>query len=214
MSGKNNNWPLILGAAVLALGLGYAVGSAMAKKSAGTSSSGLSSEQAKAIGAKNLEELGAELSDVMLPLEEYNKLGNAIQQTAMGLMMAQGSELSPEKTKQAEDELKKEIDQKYSRKYFTDMNSSSMKELSKEDLVAILSFYATDAGKKFLVVSPKIIETTMTTVQADLAQWLPKTVDGILAKVKGGAAVANPEAAAAPEADKKADDKPSEEPRS
>jgi hypothetical protein len=61
-----------------------------------------------------------------------------------------------------------------------------MKDLSKEELIAIISFYNTESGQKFLKLSPKIIQTTMQAVQADLSSWLPTTVDNLVAKLKGG----------------------------
>jgi hypothetical protein len=135
---------------------------------------------------KTLEELSSSLSTIMLPDEEYSKLGDAIYQTALNLLMAQAQAADLEVSVAAEEELKDSINKKYSRQYFADMNALSMKELSKSDLVAILSFYNTEAGKKFLTLSPKIIESTMTSVQTDLSQWLPTTVDNVLNKLKTG----------------------------
>lgn len=142
--------------------------------------------------ALSVDELGAKLSEVMLPEDEFVKLEGAIFQTAMGLMMAQAQGAGITVTDDIQKELKDSINEKYSRKYFADMNASSMKELSKDDLILILGFYHTTAGQKFLELSPKIIQTTMAAVQADLSAWLPKTVDALVTKLKTGKDVAPP----------------------
>lgn len=66
------------------------------------------------------------------------------------------------------------------------MNASSMKELTKDELISVIRFYNTEAGQKFLRESPKIIKATMAAVQADLAAWLPKTVGELVANPNGG----------------------------
>lgn len=150
---------------------------------------------------KTPEELTMSLSKIMLPDEEYTKLGDAIYQTALSLLLSQAQASGVEVSELVQQELKDTIAKKYSRQYFADINASSMKELSKEDLVAILSFYNTNAGQKFLTLSPKIIENTMASVQTDLSQWLPSTVDAILAKIKTQAPSApKPKAHNAPKA--------------
>jgi hypothetical protein len=136
---------------------------------------------------KSQDELTLSLSKIMLPDDEYNKLGDAIYQTAANLLMSQAQSSGVEVTEATQLELKDSINKKYSRQYFADINASSMKELSKPELVSILSFYSTEAGQKFLTLSPKIIEATMASVQQDLSQWLPSTVDAMLTKLKGGA---------------------------
>lgn len=130
------------------------------------------------------EELGEKLSEVMLPEDEFQKLSQAIFQTGMGLVNAQAQGAGIKIDSSVEDELKKSVEEKYSRKYFAELNAKSMDELSKNELMSILSFYNTEAGVKFLKLSPKIIESTMTNVQADLSQWLPKTVEGLVNKLK------------------------------
>jgi hypothetical protein len=135
---------------------------------------------------KSAEELSTKLSEMMLPEDEFLKLEAAIFQTAMGLFMAQSQAAGINVTDTSQQELKKSIDDKYSRKYFSDMNASSMKELSKPELVSVLMFYNTEAGQKFLKLSPKVIQTTMKLVQEDLSSWLPKTVDALVTKLKDG----------------------------
>lgn len=134
--------------------------------------------------SKTQEELTMSLSKIMLPDDEYNKLSDAIYQTALSLLMAQSQAAGLEVSEATQQELKDSIAKKYSRQYFADINASSMKELTKADLVNILSFYNTEPGQKFLTLSPKIIESTMTSVQSDLSQWLPATVDAIVTKLK------------------------------
>jgi hypothetical protein len=141
---------------------------------------------------KSQEELTMSLSKIMLPDEEYNKLSDAIYQTALSLLMAQAQAAGIEVTEAAQQELKDNIAQKYSRQYFADINANSMKDLSKADLVNILAFYNTEAGRKFLTQSPKIIEGTMAAVQNDLSQWLPTTVETMVNKLKGTNAPASP----------------------
>lgn len=173
---------------VIALALGIFIGTKINCKS--STAAGALSDKSEDWSKLSVDELGSKLSEVMLPEEEFVKLEGAIFQTAMGLMMAQAQGAGITVTDEAQKELKDSINQKYSRKYFADMNASSMKELSKEDLMLILSFYHTSAGQKFLELSPKIIQTTMTAVQADLSAWLPKTVDALVAKLKTGNAPA------------------------
>lgn len=168
---------------VLALLVGVFIGTKLNCKS-GTAAAG--SAKHEDWSKLSVEELGSKLSEVMLPEEEFVKLEAAIFQTAMGLMMAQAQGAGINVSDEAQKELKDSINEKYSRKYFADMNASSMKELSKEDLMLILDFYHTTAGQKFLELSPKIIQTTMSAVQADLSAWLPKTVDALVAKLKSG----------------------------
>lgn len=141
---------------------------------------------------KSQEELTMSLSKIMLPDDEYNKLSDAIYQTALSLLMAQSQAAGIEVTEATQQELKDSIAKKYSRQYFADINANSMKDLSKSDLVNILSFYNTEPGQKFLTLSPKIIEGTMSAVQSDLSQWLPSTVDAMVNKLKGTPAPAAP----------------------
>lgn len=184
--------------AIVSLGLGGLIGANLKNSQAFTLTN-------TAWSNKSLDELSASLSDVMLPEDEYNKLGDAIFQSAMGLFMAQAQSAGIAVNETAEGELKKSIDAKYSRKFFTDMNASSMKELSHEDLVAILGFYHTESGQKFLKLSPKIIENTMTSIQADLSKWLPTAVDTVVAKLKAGAG--EPDKAEPAQPSDKADEK-------
>jgi len=136
---------------------------------------------------KSVDELAASLSKVMMPDEEYNKLQDAIYQTSLNLLMAQAQSANLQVSESTQQELKDTISKKYSRQYFADMNANSIKEVPKERLVAILSFYDTPAGQDFLRLSPKIIENTMATVQADISQWLPTTIESIINKLKAGA---------------------------
>jgi hypothetical protein len=194
MSGNKKTIAVVSITTIFAFGLGIAVGNIINAEN-GFEILGIGN----ILGAKNnslvsqnlnlqdntVEELGVKLSEVMLPEDEFLKLESAIFQTAMGLFMAQAHSAGITVTENAQNELKKNIDEKYSRKYFSDMNSDSMKEMSKQDLISILSFYDTESGQKFLELSPKIIQSTMSAVQADLSQWLPKTVDELVAKLKG-----------------------------
>ncbi|MCA9508039.1 MAG: DUF2059 domain-containing protein, partial [Myxococcales bacterium] len=140
-------------AALVSLGIGFAIGSSMCKR--GTNAPNMSD-----LENKNVDELNVMLSDVMLPQDEFDKLSSAILQSAMGLFMAQAQGAGINVGDTATNELKNKIEAKYSRKYFSDINAESMKDLSKEELVAILSFYGTDAGQKFLKLSPEIIQKT------------------------------------------------------
>jgi hypothetical protein len=132
------------------------------------------------------EDLANKLSSVMLPDDEYNRLMDAIHQTLMGLVLAQIEDSGLEVGKDVEDEIKAEIQAKFSREYFTKLNTQSMQEIPKTDLAAILRFYDSEAGKKFQKKSPEIIKKTMESVQADLATWLPSKVDTVVTKVKSG----------------------------
>lgn len=178
---------------VASLGVGIAIGSLLNGKGTPFTSGGDHNNNAVPVPLKDInwnekspEDLTVSLSEVMLPEDEFLKLEAAILQTAMGLLMAQAQGAGITVGDDAQQELKKSIDEKYSRKYFSDMNANSMKELTKPELITVLSFYNTEAGQKFLKLSPKIIQTTMTAVQADLSAWLPKTVDAMVAKLKGG----------------------------
>lgn len=180
MSTNNKSGLVVIVAAVIALGVGVAIGMTIKKGAKPTTASGESYE------GKSVEELSTKLSELMLPEEEFVKLEDAIFQTGMGLLMAQAQSAGVTVSEGTQQELKKSINEKYSRKYFADINSASMKDLGQEDLVLILNFYDTEAGKKFLSLSPKIIQQTMKVVQQDLSAWLPKTVEGLIAKQKGG----------------------------
>jgi hypothetical protein len=187
----NKNTPLFISAIfVVALGLGVALGYWLQ----GKSSLKIGKQNDPALvpikdvnwDEQTLEQLGESLSQVMLPEDEFLKLQAAIFQTGMGLFMAQAQSAGLTVTDSAQQELKKAIEDKYTRKYFADMNAGSMKELTKPEFISVLSFYNTEAGQKFLRLSPKIIQSTMTEVQKDLAAWLPKTVETLVAKGKGG----------------------------
>lgn len=172
-------------AIVFAMALGIAIGATI-KNKGNDHSNGVAVSDPN-LKNETIEQLSGKLSNIMLPDDEFGKLGGAIFQTAMGLFMAQSQQAGIEATDAAQQELRKSIDDKYSRQYFADMNAKSMAELTQPDLVAIIGFYQTEAGQKFLKLSPKIIQSTMTAVQADLTQWLPKTVDALVSKLKGGA---------------------------
>ena len=176
---------------LMALGVGIAIGTVYGpdifKKAGYESISGEADiKSGEDLTGKSEQELSLELSEVMLPADEFSKLEDAIFQTGMGIMMAQAQSAGLSVTDDIQGELRKSIQEKYSRKYFADMNAGSMKDLSKAELVSIIRFYRTMAGRKFLEVSPKIIQTTMSAVQADLSSWLPKTVDGLMDKLKAG----------------------------
>lgn len=178
-------------AVIFALGVGIAIGSSIKNKDGQIANSFNDNNNSAPVtpganGDNSVEELSAKLSDVMMPEEEFSKLESAIFQTAMGLFMGQAQQAGINVTDEAQQELKKSINEKYSRKYFSDMNADSMKELNKDELISIISFYNTEAGQKFLKLSPKIIQKTMSSVQADLSAWLPKTVEALVAKLKGG----------------------------
>jgi hypothetical protein len=177
---------------VVSLGVGIAIGSSW-KKNVNLSGNGDDNNNAVPVQLKDVnwneksnEELGASLSELMLPEDEFNNLQAAIYQTGAGILMAQaqGAGLTPSDADK--EELKKGIEDKYSREFFASMNADSMKELTKPEFITILSFYNTEAGQKFLRLSPKMIKSTMAAVQSDLSSWLPKTVDGLVAKLKGG----------------------------
>lgn len=173
---------------VLAVGLGIAIGTFIKSEGNIDANNNAVPVADAALVNQTVEELSGKLSEFMLPEEEYSRLGTAIFQTAMGLFMAQAQQANITVDEAAQQRLKKSIDDKYSRKYFADINANSMQELTKPDLVTIINFFGTESGQKFLKLSPKIIQTTMTTVQNDLSQWLPKTVEELVAKLKGGAA--------------------------
>ena len=192
-----NNLSVVAFLVIASVGLGFAIGfSVKGKSSKSTDSLGNDNNFAPAgEGAENLDalslaELSERLSNIMLPDEEYEKLRDAIHKTAMGLFASQANGLAENASAQADAELRKSVDEKYSREYFTKMNSSSMQELSEANLRVILGFYGTDAGKKFLTLSPKIIESTMRTVQSDLSSWLPNAVAGVVNKIKNPGAPA------------------------
>jgi hypothetical protein len=172
-------------ASILALGVGFAVGSYVKGKSCGAKDP-VSAENAN-LENESLEALSAKLSRIMLPEEEFSKFNTAIYQTAMGLFMTQAQQAGVQVSESAQQELKKAVDEKYSRDYFAGLNAKSMQALTKEHIAAIIRFYGTEAGKIFLTASPTIIQETMTTVQTDLTQWLPKTVEALVMKLKGGA---------------------------
>jgi hypothetical protein len=168
---------------VFALGLGIAIGSTL-KKRAQVGDKNITAMED--MSDKSIEELGERLSEFMLPENEFTKLQAAILQAGLGLFMSQAQTAGIQLNEDMQKELKDEIDKKYDRKFFASLNAGSMKELSKDELISIIAFYHTEAGKKFLEMSPKIIQNTMTQVQTDLSAWLPKTVETLVAKLKDG----------------------------
>lgn len=205
MSSNNKNFTTIAISAVVALGIGVAIGSSLGGKglfSAGDKNNNATPELAD-LPSKSVEELSAKLSEVMLPENEFSKLESAISQAGVGLLMAQSQAAGLTASEDMQNELKKNLAEKYNRKYFSDLNSESMKDLTKEELIAIINFYHTEAGKKFLEKSPQIIQATMAKVQADIGSNLPTMVTSLVEKHKnGGADKADKKEEAAP-ADKK-----------
>ena len=130
--------------------------------------------------SKSEEELKNDLSLVMLPQDEFSKLLNAIEQTGLGLLNAQAQSKNVTITPEIEKNLTDTIKEKYTRKYFSDINLASMKELNKEELTEILNFYASNAGTKIRDLTPKIIQSTMQVVQKDLSEWMPSTIEQII----------------------------------
>jgi hypothetical protein len=202
MSSSKQTITVVSVAVVFALGIGVAIGFSMRGKgllSSGDKNNNTAIPVLEELTDKSIEELSQKLSEVMLPENEFNKLESAIFQAGMGLFMAQSQAAGLTVNDEMQAKLKKVINDKYNRKYFSDMNAGSMTDLSKEDLIAVISFYHTTAGQKFLEMSPKIIQTTMSNVQADLSAWLPKTVEALVAELKGGDKGEKKEDAAAPE---------------
>ncbi|HXW53916.1 MAG TPA: DUF2059 domain-containing protein [Myxococcota bacterium] len=184
---------------VASLAIGIAIGTSLKNK--GMPFSGNSDDNNNAVPVpikdvnwndKSQEELGSSLSEVMLPEDEFTNLQKAIFQTAMGLFTAQAQSAGINVSDESQQELKKTIEDRYSRKYFSDLNADSMKDLSKPELITILSFYNTEAGVKFLKLSPKMVNATMHTLQQDLSSWVPTAVDAQMAKLKGGTGSKNP----------------------
>lgn len=169
---------------LIAFGLGFWIGGK--KGSDKTPEIEINSFEIQDIKDKDQAALMRDLSDIMMPKDEYEKLIGAVLQTGMGLMGAksqgQGIDIKPG----VETQLKARIENKYSRSYFTDLNAKSMEELTKPELEAILIFYKSSAGQKFLRLSPMIIETTMKNVQMDLAKWLPEEIEKMLSEMKEG----------------------------
>lgn len=137
------------------------------------------------LSEKTVEELHDMLSQFVLPENEFVKLEAAIVQAGMGLLMAQSQAQQASITDEIRKDLENAIKEKYNRKYFSSMNATSMNDLTKDELTKIVLFYNTSWGQKFLDISPKIIQTTMTNVQADVSTWLPKTIGNIIAKATG-----------------------------
>jgi hypothetical protein len=186
MTGTKNNYGLIFIFTLGGLTLGFAFGMFFNKggfaidKSNNTAAVGIND-----LSQKNVEELHELLSQFVLPENEFVKLESAIMQAGMGLLMAQSQNQNATITDEVRKNLETAIKEKYNRKYFSDMNSSSMNDLTKDEMVNIIGFYNTDSGKKFLETSPKIIQATMSNVQTDVSTWLPKTVGNLIAKATG-----------------------------
>jgi hypothetical protein len=173
---------------IFALGIGVAIGSTLNKKGgwSGAGDKNNTNSMAEDLSDKSVEELGEKLSEFMLPENEFSKLQAAIMQAGLGLFMSQAQTAGISINEDMQKELKEAIDKKYDRKYFSGLNAESMKEINKDELISIIGFYHTEAGKKFLEMSPKIIQETMTKVQTNLSEWLPKTVEAMVTKFKDG----------------------------
>lgn len=175
---KSNLSIIIIAAA--SLGIGYFAGSYFSNcktKNADTASTKVTNNN---FSSKSEEELKNDLSLVMLPQDEFSKLLNAIEQTGLGLLNAQAQSKNVTITPEIEKNLTDTIKEKYTRKYFSDINLTSMKELNKEELTEILNFYASNAGTKIRDLTPKIIQSTMQVVQKDLSEWMPSTIEQII----------------------------------
>lgn len=173
---------------VFALGLGVAIGSTLNKKGAWSQAGDKNNNNTvmEDMSDKSIEDLGEKLSEFMLPENEFTKLQAAILQAGLGLFMSQAQTAGIQLNEEMQKELKDEIDKKYDRKYFAGLNAESMNDLNKDELISIIGFYHTEAGKKFLEMSPKIIQNTMMKVQTNLSAWLPQTVETLVAKLKDG----------------------------
>lgn len=190
MTSSNKTTAVVSISVIFALAVGVFIGTKLNLKGKGISSA----EGSENWEALSPEELGSKLSEVMLPEEEFKKLEAAIFQTGMGLMAAQAQGAGVSINDEVQKELKDSITEKYSREFFAGhMRDGSMKELDKDALILVLNFYHTPAGQKFLELSPKIIQATMSAVQTDLSSWLPKTVDALVSKLKNGGKPASEE---------------------
>ena len=187
MSNNKTNMTVVVISAVCALGIGVAIGSSLGGKGFfGDKSKPVAGVVDKDLPNKTDEELRHKLSEFMLPENEFGKLETAILQAGMGLFMAQAQQAGIAIDDAGREKLKTKLGEKYSRDYFAKLNADSMKEMNKDDLLSVIGFYSTDSGKKFLEMSPKIIQTTMTTVQQDLGVYLPKAVEELVVELKGG----------------------------
>lgn len=167
--------------AAAALGIGYFAGSYFSNCKTKSSETASSANQVNGnFAAKSENDLKNDLSLVMLPQDEFSKLINAIEQTGIGLLNAQAQGKNLTITPEIEKNLTDAIKEKYTRKYFSDINTTSMKGLTKEELIDILNFYASNAGTKIRDLTPKIIQETMQVVQKDLSEWMPSTIEQII----------------------------------
>lgn len=189
---KNSSWLMSVLVLMLGLGVGLSIGASIWGGKNPLAFLALDNDNInKPIGKadfvkKPQEQLVILLSEMMMPKEEHAKILAAITQTGMGLMSAQsqGSDLNI--TQGVETQLRGRIENRYSLKYFIDMNAKSMKDLSKYDLEAILYFYNTPPGEKFFKLSPQIIENTLKSAQTDVASWLPAEINKMLDEMKFG----------------------------
>ncbi len=184
MSQKNSGIGALVAVGIIAAGIGYAVGVSIKGSGSPSANTETAGQEAVVDTGETVEQLSEKLSAVMMPQEEYEKLTAAIYQTGLTLLTSRAQSSGLEVDPSIGEDLKKIVSEKYTRDYFTKMNASAMTGLEKTDLFQIIKFYETDAGKKFLSLSPKIIANTMTTVRDDMAAWIPQTVETLMEKVK------------------------------
>jgi hypothetical protein len=140
----------------------------------------LSSGAALAESNKNAEAL----SKAMLPEAQFKQMSDAIVQTGLGAAQAkvESEKLAIDMDKKGKD-LEKSLRSAFTYEYFIALNSKTMmKNFSDDELGKILGFYNTPVGKKWTKHTPEIISETMTQIQMDLQEKLPKLVDAMIAK--------------------------------
>lgn len=169
-------WCYILIAAIF-LVAGYFLGKYCSACGTKVADHGMDEGAIKGFEEKPVDALFEDLSLVMLPQDEYEKLISAIEQTALGLLNAKAKDSNAQITPAMEEALKNRVKQKYSRQFFTSISSDIVKQLNKDELVKILYFYSSTAGKKIRELTPEVISKTMGAVQSDITVWLPEAVN-------------------------------------
>lgn len=125
------------------------------------------------------EKFARQLSETMMSSEQYDKMLQAIVQGGIS-MAADDVEINggvPDVQGKAKD-VEAALRKKFTYKYFIGTNSTTIqKKFEAKEMGAILTFLATDAGKKWLKHTPTIIDETFGNVQTDLQVMIPQLAD-------------------------------------
>jgi len=126
-----------------------------------------------------------DLSQSMFSKEQHGQMIETIVQMGQSMARAQPS---GDANKKAVDpaELEKDLRNSFSYDYFIDLNKATLKKnFTDAQLADLAKFFSTEAGKKWVKVTPNIIQETMGQVRTDFSTKMNKVM-GIESPEKEG----------------------------